>query len=208
MKFIATLFTIQIVLSGFTHLYAQEKAHSQGLLITSQGEVIFADLLYYYQNEKSIQIKNDSRIQTFPINRIKSFSFQDEELDKRRFFAVYNTQPDSYSGHPEIFEQLLLGKLHFLRREQRVLTIGDRGFSFTQIRKGFSYYIYDGKNIIEIDDFEKQFSEIFTDKQILMDQFALSNHLENFLLIDQYKLVQHYNRLAKEEQKLLVGSTN
>jgi len=152
----------------------------------------------------ALDVNTDGGVKVLDGKRIRSFSWLDSSRVEPVFFV--NAHDYHLEGTPltGFFEVLADGKAPLFKRIELHVKKADYNVSFDvgsrddKILKEATYFVGQGKNVVEVESSKKKVLSLFGDKANEMEKFMESNNISVKKEADLVKLLQHYNGLIAQ----------
>lgn len=169
----------------------------KGKILLSNGSMYEGDICYY--PNKGIVLHQAGAVKkAFATSQIQQFSYFDDALRLKRYFANYLLK-----GRRRFFEQVIVGNYHFLKTPSRNFQLQDNTMDMEFFSRINDYFVWNGKKVIPVKQFKKQFASLFWKHGIDLIAYAKEKKMNTYLPKDQIKLIYQLN-VAIEKEKILV----
>jgi len=176
----------------------------EGALLTKELDSIVGKIHLDWETNE-VLISNPEKFRALTPHQVLSFFFYDDDLELFRYFATYRGQ----DYQPKIFEQLLVGNYHFIRKLETVEfelyepNFYDPSGDYPWISRPMNdrkanYYIWIDEQLIRVQNFKRQILRLTLNAQELKE-FVDQNELSYKKRRDQARIIQFLNDLEEPD---------
>ena len=191
-KEIFTFILMMIPLMGLSQTSPRlEGDWYRGLIITHKGDTL-EGFIDFRSKDDELRFHNDNLIRVFYPTQVQSFQYYDEYLRMQRYFACYTQYYHNFK-QKKLYEKLVFGKYQILRKVNFESTSSYERVGVNHYTAISRFYFWDGKQVIRIKNFTKQFENVFAKHQIDLKNLIKENNWTTYKVGDLVKLVSYLN---------------
>lgn len=188
----------------FGAVYANNPDHSQawseGEVVLMSGEKIEGLINIDYKLDIVQCKRQNGSIMAFSPVKVSHFSFFDQEIKNRRFFAAINFENRYDYEHKSFFEVIINGELSVLRKGKYVKRVpvrdGTSNHYNVKTIVHHNYYVFTNDEQKRIRNFRKDVLPMMEEHEEKLARYIKKHKLNVNELVDQLMVVNYYNYLG------------
>ena len=204
MKYICLLFFCSITQFSIASGFPQAGFWCSGRITLENDVVLEGDISYDLKFE-ALQVKTGNLVRTYTAENIAVFEIFDPiKYRHRKYVAVDHIMDEGYQ-RKTFFEVLADGEITILRksrylRRPRITEDFRAPHVYLNTVCRHTYYIYQGGQFTEIEDFQSQVLPLMKSHQREIKKYVKRCELKLKEIHEQMRVVMLYNQLAMNEQ--------